>query len=165
MLRRPFLKRLCAVALCAALAVNSSSCGTLLHPERVGQPRCGRIDPAVAILDGLGLLLFFFPGAIAFAVDFYTGAIFLPPYACQKPPNGETVDGMHVIYVDPDEMTCERIEREIQRHTGRSIRFTPGEYEVARLRDIGEFETSAREVALREPGRGPNGVKFRCQSE
>jgi hypothetical protein len=165
MLRRPFLQRLLAIALCAAVAANSSSCGTLLHPERVGQPHCGRIDPGVAILDGLGLLLFFFPGAIAFAVDFYTGAIFLPPYACQRPPDGELVNGMHVIYVDPDEMTPERIEREIRRHTGRSIRFTPGEYEVARLADIGDFETSAREVARREPGTGPSAVKFRCQSE
>jgi hypothetical protein len=165
MLRRPFVKRLCAVALCAAVAVNSSSCGTILHPDRVGQPRCGRIDPGVAILDGIGLLLFFFPGAIAFAVDFYTGAIFLPPYACQKPVDGELVDGLHVIYVDPEEMTPERIEREIQRHTGQSIRFTPGDYEVARLKNIGDFETSAREVALREPGTGPSAVIFRCQSE
>jgi hypothetical protein len=29
-------------------------------------------------LDGLGLLLFFVPGVVAFAVDFYTGAIYLP---------------------------------------------------------------------------------------
>ena len=74
---------------------------------------------------------------------------------------------MHVIYVDPDQMTPERIEREIQRHTGRSIRFTPGEYEVARLKNVGDFETSAREIALREPGTGTgaSAVKFRYQSE
>lgn len=165
MLRRQFVKRFCAIALCAAVAVNSSSCGTILHPDRVGQPRCGRIDPGVAILDGIGLLLFFFPGAIAFAVDFYTGAIYLPPYACQKPGDGATVDGMEVIYVDPREMTQERIEQEIRKHTGHSIRFTPGEYEVARLKNVGDFEKSACEVALRQPGTGPNAVILRCQSE
>ena len=56
----------------------TTSCGTLLYPERVGQSP-GRIDPAIAILDGVGLLLFLVPGIIAFAVDFSTGAIYLPP--------------------------------------------------------------------------------------
>jgi hypothetical protein len=52
-------------------------CGTLLYPERRGQSK-GRIDPAVAVLDGLGCILFLLPGIIAFAVDFSTGAIYLP---------------------------------------------------------------------------------------
>src|SRR5688572_4142682 len=58
----------------------ATGCGTLLHPERRGQP-AGALDWKIVALDGLGLLLFFVPGVIAFAVDFATGAIYLPP--CQ----------------------------------------------------------------------------------
>lgn len=64
----------------AALLVTLSfqlACGTILYPERRGQKH-GRIDPAVAIMDGIGLLLFLIPGLAAFAVDFATGAIYLP---------------------------------------------------------------------------------------
>lgn len=55
-----------------------SGCGTVLYPERKGQVS-GRIDPAVAALNGVGLLFFFVPGVIAFAVDFSNGTIYLPP--------------------------------------------------------------------------------------
>jgi hypothetical protein len=154
-----------AAVLCAALTVNSSSCGTILHPDRVGQPRCGRIDPAIAVLDGVGLLLFFFPGAIAFAVDFYTGAIFLPPHACYDPACEGPHDEVSVLYIDPDEMTPERIEREIRERTGHAIRFTAGEYEVARLNSLDDLDDSARRLAARERGTGPSAVTFRCQSE
>ncbi len=59
-------------------ACCATGCGTLMHPERRGQPHCGQIDWSIAALDGLGLILFFIPGVVAFAVDFYTGAIYLP---------------------------------------------------------------------------------------
>jgi hypothetical protein len=58
-------------------AVSLSACGTIMYPERKGQID-GRIDPTVAILDGIGLLLFLVPGVIAFAVDFSNGTIYLP---------------------------------------------------------------------------------------
>jgi hypothetical protein len=54
-------------------------CGTILHPERRHQPPGGGLDWGIVALDTLGLLLFFIPGVIAFAVDFTTGAIYLPP--------------------------------------------------------------------------------------
>ncbi len=54
-----------------------AGCGTLLYPERRGQLG-GQIDPTVAVLDGLGCLFFVIPGLIAFAIDFTTGAIYLP---------------------------------------------------------------------------------------
>lgn len=57
--------------------VAQLGCGTILYPERRGQ-KGGRIDPAVAIMDGIGCLLFLIPGLVAFAVDFGTGAIYLP---------------------------------------------------------------------------------------
>lgn len=71
--RRRFLFASSAMTLATAV----SACGTILYPERKGQID-GRIDPAIAILDGLGLLLFLVPGVIAFAVDFSNGTIYLP---------------------------------------------------------------------------------------
>ena len=58
-------------------SVMLASCGTLLYPERQGQSR-GNIDPAIAILNGVGLLFFVIPGLVAFGIDFHTGAIYLP---------------------------------------------------------------------------------------
>jgi len=61
----------------AVFIIELAGCGTILYPERKGQED-GRIDPGIAVLDGLGLLFFIIPGVIAFAVDFTTGAIYLP---------------------------------------------------------------------------------------
>lgn len=70
----------------AALSSGSGGCGWILHPERCGQPHSHHIDWKIAALDGLGLLLFFVPGVVAFVVDFYTGAIYLPAEPCQHIP-------------------------------------------------------------------------------
>jgi hypothetical protein len=85
MLRRDFLWRVAAFCGLSSLA----GCGTIMYPERRHQPRSHQIDWKVAALDGLGLLLFFIPGVIAFVVDFYTGAIYLPagtPVIAYPPP-------------------------------------------------------------------------------
>lgn len=71
------LKSLAAVVLCTALTTQLSACGTIFYPERRGQIS-GQIDPGVAILNGIGLLIFIIPGLIAFGIDFTTGAIYLP---------------------------------------------------------------------------------------
>ncbi|MBP8202910.1 MAG: polyribonucleotide nucleotidyltransferase [Pseudomonas sp.] len=63
--------------LVAALFTQLSACGTLFYPERRGQIE-GRIDPAVAAMNAIGILFFVLPGLIAFAIDFTTGAIYLP---------------------------------------------------------------------------------------
>ena len=72
-----YTKKIISVLISAGLVLQLTACGTLLHPERKGQTG-GRIDPAIAIMDGIGLLFFVIPGLAAFAVDFYTGAIYLP---------------------------------------------------------------------------------------
>ena len=71
------LSRMIRMAVFAAVSVSLISCGTILHPERKGQVS-GRIDPSIAVLNGIGLLLYFVPGIIAFAVDFSNGTIYLP---------------------------------------------------------------------------------------
>lgn len=52
-----------------------SACGTIFYPERKGT-RSGNLDPIVVAADAVGLLFFFIPGVIAFAVDFSNGTIY-----------------------------------------------------------------------------------------
>lgn len=66
------------------LIVQLAGCGTLMYPERKGQ-KGTRIDMGIAVLDGIGLLVFLVPGIIAYVVDFYTGAIYLPAAAKGSP--------------------------------------------------------------------------------
>ena len=68
------MKKLITIIILVSYLITS--CGTIIYPERRGT-KSGRIDPGVAILDGLGLLLFIIPGVIAFAVDFSTGCIYI----------------------------------------------------------------------------------------
>ena len=80
MLTMKFKKRVIrylTLLLAVLFLLQVAGCGTIIYPERRGQ-RSGRIDVGIAVLDGLGLLLFIIPGVIAFAVDFSSGAIYLP---------------------------------------------------------------------------------------
>lgn len=87
MQRRRFLSISLANGTLGIMACSMSGCGTLMHKERVGQPHAHQIDWKVVALDGLGMLLFFVPGVAAFAVDFYTGAIYLPVEEDFPPPS------------------------------------------------------------------------------
>lgn len=81
MQRRQFVVHALSRGVVAAAGVGAcgiTGCGTFIHSERCGQPHSNQIDWKIAALDGLGLLLFFIPGVIAFIVDFSTGAIYLP---------------------------------------------------------------------------------------
>src|SRR5260370_17229808 len=98
------------------LALQTASCGTILYPERRGQPE-GCLDGGVVALDAVGLLLFLVPGVIAFAVDFATGTIYLPP---ERPyftfaPNGGP---LQTIQVDPAALTPRRLEAILVAQTG-----------------------------------------------
>lgn len=71
-------RRIATGLLCLPLAFSLSGCGSLMFAERNGQDS-GKLDPNVVLLDGIGLLFFILPGVVAYAVDFATGAIYLPP--------------------------------------------------------------------------------------
>ncbi len=58
--------------------VGVASCGYFLHPERRSQTE-GKIDRDILLLDCALLLIGILPGVVALAVDFSTGAIYLPP--------------------------------------------------------------------------------------
>lgn len=71
--------RLIGGVLVATLLTQLTACGSIFYPDRRGQIQgSGRMDPAIVVLDAVGLLFYIIPGVIAFAVDFATGAIYLP---------------------------------------------------------------------------------------
>jgi hypothetical protein len=163
MSRRLFLLRLTRAGLLASLGPLAPSCGTLIHPERVGQPRMGRIDPAVAILDGLGLLLFLIPGIIAFVVDFSTGAIFLPPEYIGDANLKPEADGLVKLSIDRDRMSRKAIEQAVSAASRQTIRLDPGHYRAERLESLHDHESVANHLAAIESDRRTE-VIFRCQS-
>jgi hypothetical protein len=149
-----------AATVTAGLALLPVSCGTLLYPERRGQP-AGRIDPGVAVLDGIGLLLFFVPGVIAFVVDFATGAIYLPPdYPPVVPLAGPE---LRPVRVDPAELTPRRVEAVVREQTGKSVSLRPGEYRAMRLQRLEEFTPEA--LAELQAGPPTARVLFRASGE
>jgi hypothetical protein len=120
--------------LLAAVVLVTASCGTLFHPERVGQPRGGKLDLSIVLLDGLGLLLFFVPGVVAFVVDFATGAIYLPPgYSDAGDPKQ-----WRVVKIPKEEMTRERIEEVVAKEVGRPVDLDDEDVHVERLKTIDE---------------------------
>ncbi len=107
------------------------SCGTILYPERRGQAH-GQIDPAVAILDAAGLLLFIIPGVIAFAVDFATGAIYLPSGKKKASLSNES-NGLKVIHVNTDKLTKQHIEEIVRKHINQPVNLTLNNVQVIKL--------------------------------
>ncbi|MCW1938333.1 polyribonucleotide nucleotidyltransferase [uncultured Pseudomonas sp.] len=81
--------RVIAGVVAATLLTQLTACGSIFYPDRRGQIE-GKIDPAIAVANAVGLLFYVIPGLIAFAVDFATGAIYLP--------EGQTVQ------VDPQQL-------------------------------------------------------------
>lgn len=130
---RPLTSRLLCALLAATLIVQSVSCGTILYPERIGQPR-GPIDPTVVALDTAGLLLFFVPGVIAFGVDFYNGTIYMPPeeYRCQSP-DSIPADQWISRQLDSDIDTAEELQEYLQRETGQTIELQNGQVRIIPL--------------------------------
>ncbi|PSJ46980.1 hypothetical protein C7I36_03520 [Zobellella taiwanensis] len=81
-----FRKKSLALVLAGVITTQLAACGTVFYPERKGQIS-GRIDPVVAIANGIGLLFFIVPGVVAFAVDFSNGTIYLPGGRAEQHPD------------------------------------------------------------------------------
>ena len=107
-----------------ALSFQLVSCGTILYPERRGQ-MAGRLDVGVVLLDSVGLLFFLIPGIIAFAVDFSSGAIYLPA--------GSTAS------FNPDDYTVTELENIVRRETGKNFAFNDKRIQVTKLENLEEI--------------------------
>lgn len=179
MQRRNFLQQLLVLS-CGGLGVTSTGCGTILHSERVHRPHSRDIDWEIAALNGLGLALFFVPGVLAFVVDFYTGAIYLPPAGGSGYPVGEresragadpTAAGQ-VAGVDGDwdrqslpvsELKPARIEQLVQERTGKVISLSESQTRVSKLATWRQFGDQVRRH-LRDPGFGLSPREFFTRS-
>jgi hypothetical protein len=115
-----------------------AGCGTILYPERRGQ-RVGTLDPGVVVLDALGLLLFFIPGVIAFAVDFSTGAIYLPEGDEPSLSTNNRHRQFQTLSVDPNHLSRPEIAKAVSKHIGHPVRLEEAEYRTAKLRNLDDF--------------------------
>jgi hypothetical protein len=113
------------------LIVNLVACGTILYPQRQGQ-KAGQIDPAIAILDGVGLLFFIIPGVIAFAVDFSNHTIYLP--------QGHSSKKFSEIKID-SKMDMATIENSIRTETGKAIDLQQSNVAVTRLDSVADLDS------------------------
>ena len=135
------LMNLLYVLVCAVLIVQLAGCGTLMYPERRGQ-KSGRIDVGVAVLDGIGLLFFFIPGIIAYAVDFSNGTIYLPGTA------RGSLDSKDIKQVkfDPKHYTNATIEKIIKEETGYTVKLNQDNMQISRLKSIDDMMMRFAEV-------------------
>jgi len=123
------MKKIFSIIIVAILFLTSS-CGTILYPERRGQVS-GRIDVGVAVLDGIGVLVFIIPGLIAFAVDFTTGAIYLPSGRFLSNLRAIRESGKTIVADSP--LTQKNIEKILREQTGKNIDLDTEDLRVARL--------------------------------
>lgn len=101
--------------LVVSLLTQLTACGSLLYPDRRGQIE-GKIDPVVAALNTIGILFYVLPGLIAFAVDFATGAIYLPGGKYSIAP-----ETLHDAIGPNGEVDKAKLKAIIQRETGQSL--------------------------------------------
>ncbi len=136
--RRRFLQILISAPCAGAVLSASGGCGSILYPERRMAPRSDQIDWKVVALDGLGLILFFIPGVVAFAVDFYTGAIYLPAnnfstdYEARKPE-------LTRQDVPREQLNIPIIESMVSEHLGKNVSLQDDNARVSQLSQIESF--------------------------
>ena len=146
----------------ASFLAQLAGCGTIFWPERKWQPP-GRLDPKVVALDAVGLLLFFIPGVIAFAVDFNNGTIYLPPESQANA--GSSPHGWTPVRTSSKSPTSEEIEGIVRQRTGKSIRLQAGRYRATKLDSPQELaDVNIDQVSLAAACEATD-VRFRCQSE
>lgn len=138
-------RRAIAIILCATLIFQLASCGTIIYPERKGQGK-GKVDPTVAILDSVGVLLFIIPGLIAFAVDFHTGAIYMPHGHSAESGALEGTDALlEGIRLKPDERNLNGVERRVSEAIGQAVRL--------RASNVQTYQFASADSALEELAR------------
>jgi hypothetical protein len=118
--------------------LSGMGCGYVLYPERRGRAG-GRIDPGIAVMDALWLLLFLIPGIVAFVVDFSSGAIYLGGHAR----NDQRPEGQRMIVLEagPNPSRA-RVEAVVGLHLGRRISLDDPRVQSRRLGSHEEIQPS-----------------------
>lgn len=102
----------------------------------------------IAVLDGVGLLLFLVPGIVAFAVDFSTGCIYLPPGSYSGAPDADKIDAneIKVVHVDPAKLNETTIKTIIIREAGISAMIDLNQAEFCALNGSGDIYGKFAEI-------------------
>lgn len=114
--RRDAVLQILTAATSVAMPTALSGCGTILYPERRGQPKGGKVDWTVVGMDAIGLFFFFIPGVIAFAIDYGNGSMFLPPDRVSggtgtlPVPHGDESSAFHRVSFPSGKPTSQEIE-------------------------------------------------------
>ncbi|WP_417387478.1 hypothetical protein [Gimesia sp.] len=116
-----------------------------MYPERRGQP-AGDLDWRVVGLNSIGLLFFFVPGVIAFAVDFINGTIYLPPQEYGKAEQKYRNAKLKSVPIAADHISPGEISQIVSKHSGREVILLPGKYETQPIQSIDEFWSVEREL-------------------
>ena len=136
MLNFTALKKMLNSVLILIVVIQVIGCGTLMHPERRGQTS-GNIDSRIAILDGIGLLFFIVPGIVAFAVDFTTGAIYVP-HKRNKSALKDSEE-IKVVYTDPHDLSKQKVEKILSEQIGHSVHLKREDLIVSELQRPEDF--------------------------
>ncbi len=124
------------------LLIQSVSCGTILYPDRHGQEGRGSVDWGVVALDGVGLFFFLVPGLIAFAVDFATGAIYLPPWEKNifSQTDLDNGDCIKVVFADKSLMTKENIEKVVKQYTKKEFSLNNKDLKIIEINSLDDIQ-------------------------
>lgn len=128
-------RRIMMAGLAAGATSLLSSCGTILYPDRSYQKSRGQLDPAVVILDGIGLIFFIIPGLVAFAVDFATGAIYFP----EDHDPGDRERTIFDPYNAEVKLDRKEIERVVACKTGKQVDLLRDDVRVMELESLDQF--------------------------
>ncbi len=135
------LKRIASILIILVLVFQMVGCGTIFYPERKGQIS-GRIDPVVAVADAIGLLFFIIPGVIAFAVDFSTGAIYLP----SSSRSSLDINDLRHVKFDPEQSDVATIEKIIKEETGYDVKLDGDDVRISELKSTDDMMMRFAEV-------------------
>lgn len=162
--RRLFLKNALFMAT-VPVYCTGLGCGTIMYADRVGQPRSGPIDWKVAAMDGAGLIFFFVPGVIAFAVDYYNGTLFLPtstaPEIITASIDQETsvTPQFHEVSMPKNAIYRRDIELAISQQQGHPVTIDDHAARIAPLTSLADFSREYKRFAENpESGISPRDV-------
>ena len=145
MIRKNWLTRGLFFTAAVIFLLQTTACGTILHPERKGQ-KTGKIDPGIAILDGLGLLLFVIPGVIAFAVDFTNGTIYLPGGRNSLLDDENTPKPLRAIRLPEEKVSKDLITAVVRDATGTPFDMNTDNLHVYKVAGINEIMLTYKAV-------------------
>jgi len=166
------LKRHLSATLMILISFQLVSCGTLLYPERRDQ-KSGQVDVAVVLMDGIGLFFFIIPGVIAFAVDFTTGAIYLPHSGSHSRRYRQAQDRVpkdlsYMVKVDPGKLNPDAIVRAVAENTGYHIRLDDTRLIVIKAQEQVDIDRELLKLMV-EPGKTSHppflGTKYEAPKE